>query len=121
MLLKRHVAALESAPPDLLVVEQAGEPPAETQAKPGLIGRLFADGQPPDKGRNAERALEFLRPRFRPATIEEFERFPGFQFLVRRDSELERRLQDREGVRSSPGTKVSHSRVDVDDPASVAR
>jgi hypothetical protein len=121
MLLKRHLAALESAPPDLLVVEQAGEPRAETPPKPGLIGRLFGDRQLPDKGRNAASALEFLRPRFRPATIEEFKRFPGFQFLVRRDSELDRRLKDREGVRSSPGPTVSRNPVEAGNPAGVAR
>src|SRR3954451_9812079 len=40
--------------------------------------------------------LEYLRPWFQPATIEEFEGFHGFQFLVRRDSALDRRLRDRQ-------------------------
>jgi hypothetical protein len=90
LLLKRHLAALNEAPPDLVVVENSS-PPAPTQ-KPGLVWRFLVGRENLSKGRNAQTVLDVLLPGYRSAQIEELQGFPGFRFYIRRGSSLDGRV-----------------------------
>jgi hypothetical protein len=92
LLLTRHLAAIQETPPDLVVVEELDLPVSNPAQKRGLIQRLLEGDRPVNEGRNAQIVLDALLPGYRSARIVGLEKFHGFQFYVRRDSSLDRRL-----------------------------
>ncbi len=94
LLMERHQAALDAAPPDLVVVEKQGPPPTETRATKGLIGRLLADSAPVDDRRNARSVLERLGPSYLAFEVGALAKYHEFSFLVRKGSDLERRWNE---------------------------
>ena len=92
MLLKRHLAALDAARPDLIVVELPDESRPVSNRKNGLVWRLLVGRESVDKGQIAQSVLDILLPSYRPAQIKALDRFTGYRYYIRRGSALERRL-----------------------------
>jgi hypothetical protein len=92
--LRRHLAALTTDPPDLIVVEQPHDVSGDASkpTKAGLIGRLFARGMKVDEGRNAQTVLDTLLPDYHPAKVEALRGFSSFRFHILRGGALDRRL-----------------------------
>ena len=92
MLLKRHLAALDAARPDLIVVELPDESRPVSNRKNGLVWRLLVGRESVDKGQIAQSVLDILLPSYRPAQIKALDHFTGYRYYIRRGSALERRL-----------------------------
>jgi hypothetical protein len=95
ILLTRHLAALEAAPPDLILVEDNDDPGTDaSRRRDGRIARLLGGRQKVNEGRNARTVLEVMLPAYRPTPIEAFEDFPGFRSYVLKGSALDERLRN---------------------------
>jgi hypothetical protein len=93
LLLKRHLAALTAAPPDLMAVQEAEDlSQTSPSQKPGLIVSLFRSRAEGNKGRNAQTVLDVLLRYYRPVRSEEFQRFAKYRLYVRRGSQLDKRV-----------------------------
>ena len=87
MLLERHLAALKSTRPDLIVVELFSKPsPVKKAEKGGLAYRLLARPQPIRTYHNIETVEDSLLPNYRSAEIGALEQYSGFRFYVLRGS-----------------------------------
>jgi hypothetical protein len=115
ILLRRHLAALEKAPPDLVLVDESVDSrPSVPTVRHGLVWRLLAKQSKADEGHNAQAVLDTLLPDYRPVRIEAFRDFPGFRSYALRGSALDRRLGvgamiGDPGVDSPPGPDPASS------------